>query len=64
MKFAHIDLMISECNIETFKQTNPNKNLFLSSSRCGVAEINLTSIHEDVVLISGLAQWDGDPVVL
>lgn len=27
------------------------------SSCCGAAELNLTGIHEDVDLISGLTQW-------
>jgi len=30
------------------------------SSRCGSAVMNLTSIHEDVVPIPGLAQWVKD----
>ena len=34
------------------------------SSWCGVLETNLTSIHEDLGLIPGLAQWVEDLALL
>ena len=40
------------------------KNTFLESSRHGSEETNLTSIHEDVGLMPGLAQWVKDPALL
>ena len=39
------------------------KRLKLGSSCGGAAEMNPTSIHEDVGLIPGLVQWAGDPVL-
>ena len=38
------------------------KTVAWGSSRCGAAEMNPTSIHEDVGSIPGLNQLVGDPV--
>ena len=35
----------------------------LGSSHCGSAEINLTSIHDDMGLIPGPTLWIKDPVL-
>ena len=37
---------------------------YVGSSHCGLVVKSLTGIHEDVGLISGLAQWVKDPVLL
>ena len=48
----------------TEEQLYLSKVTKLGSSRCGTVEENLTSIHKDVGLIPGLAQWVGDLVLL
>ena len=37
-----------------------NKGYKVGSFHCGRTEMNLTSMHEDVGSIPGLAQWVGD----
>ena len=39
------------------------KKIYMGSSYCGTVETNPTSIHEDAILIPGLAQWVKDPAL-
>ena len=40
------------------------KIIIVEHSYSGSAETNLTGIHEDAVLISGLIQWVKDPALM
>ena len=40
------------------------KNPLTGSSRCGIVELNLTSIHEYAGLVPGLTKWVGDLALL
>ena len=44
----------------TKRQKDKNQNKQKESSSYGTAEMNPASIHENVGLIPGLAQWVGD----
>ena len=45
-------------------KTRSDKESIKGTSLCGAAEMNPTSILEDIGLIPGLAQWVGDQVFL
>ena len=53
---------------EMHKNTNLkrvfNKNILSRSSHCSLVVTNLTSSHEDLGSIPGLAQWGMDSVLL
>ena len=46
------------------KKKEEKKKKKQTSSHCGAVERNLTSIHEDVGSIPGLALWVKDPLLL
>ena len=56
-----IGSVMNGCHLDKYEV---KKTQTLRSSCCGSAVMNLTSIHEDVGLIHGLAQWVKDLVLL
>ena len=64
--WIHISYVAGSCFKFMFCKNVPTKVSVENegSSHRGSAETNLTSIHEDVGLIPGLAQWVKDPVLL
>ena len=59
-----VTLLYSRNYHNLVSQLHFNKNLKVGSSLCGTAEMNPTSIHEDVGSILGLPHWVKDPVML
>ena len=62
--FQHIEYIIPLPSAPMISNEKASVNLIEGSSHCSTVETNLTSIHEDVGSIFGLAQWVGDPMLL
>uniref|UniRef100_A0A4X1SM00 KRAB domain-containing protein n=1 Tax=Sus scrofa TaxID=9823 RepID=A0A4X1SM00_PIG len=60
-KFFHLLFISSSLAIFIYSSSFVVKSLRFWSFCCGSGVMNLTSIHEDVGLISGLTHWVKDP---
>ena len=56
--------LLQSCSYLREEKISPNEEVSWWSSHCGSAETNVTSIHEDTGLISGLAQGVKDLALL
>ena len=51
-------------NSENYIHRRSHESMVIGSSCCGSAVTNMTSIHEDMGFVPGLAQWVKDPALL